>query len=79
MKNIHTKYKVLLALCVLVLGIILLFLGSLFLQKKDIEVKNKTQITEPMVITQKKIDVFETLENNESNFALKDEKLEFLD
>lgn len=79
MKNIHTKYKVLLALCILVLGIILFFLGSLFLQKKDIEIKNKTQITKPMVTTQKKIEIFETLENNESNFALKDEKLEFLD
>lgn len=78
MKTIDKKYKVLLALCLIVLGIFLFAFGSLFLSK------SKYQIQEQNVTTPHETPInIAPVENNlsleEVDLGLKNENLEFLD
>ncbi|EAJ6152677.1 divergent polysaccharide deacetylase family protein [Campylobacter lari] len=77
MKTINKKYKVLLALCLVVIGIFLFAFGALFLKKEE----NKT-----LDYNQTKKELLPPTKEQESNFSFNDinltlenENLEFLD
>ncbi|MFG5140451.1 divergent polysaccharide deacetylase family protein [Campylobacter lari] len=79
MKTINKKYKVLLALCLVVIGIFLFAFGALFLKKEE----NKTLDYNQTIVKKELLPPTKEQENNFSfndiNLTLENEKLEFLD
>ncbi|WP_236103472.1 divergent polysaccharide deacetylase family protein [Campylobacter armoricus] len=78
MKTRDKKHKVLLALCLVVLGIFLFIFGSLFLKKEEnkaFEYNQTIAKKEPQTILEQE----NNFSFNDINFTLENEKLEFLD
>ncbi|WP_148308476.1 divergent polysaccharide deacetylase family protein [Campylobacter sp. RM16704] len=78
MKTIDKKYKVLLALCLIVLGIFLFAFGALFLKKEESKILEHNQTTEKKEVLPL-LEQNNDLNLNDINFSLKDEELDFLD
>nr|WP_261529687.1 divergent polysaccharide deacetylase family protein [Campylobacter lari] len=79
MKTINKKYKVLLALCLVIFGIFLFAFGALFLKKEENKVLDFNQTIaekEPLSPT---IEQENNFSFNDINLTLENEKLEFLD
>ncbi|AJC90948.1 divergent polysaccharide deacetylase [Campylobacter subantarcticus LMG 24374] len=79
LKTIGKKYKVLLALCLIVLGIFLFAFGSLFLKKEKNKVLDYNQTMVKKNPLSPAIEQENDFSFNDINFTLENEKLEFLD